>query len=107
MEWCVRNGDGGGLRVLMLMRVLMLSDSCLFGSPLFFCHLLHITQVLYLKEVDQMLALVCITRSENFRKKSLINYNIACLKKALRELMKPTNGGSAKPIEQQEQHASS
>jgi len=39
--------------------------------------------VLYLKEVDTMLALVCLTRSENFRKKSLINYNIGCLKKAL------------------------
>jgi len=36
-----------------------------------------------------MLALVCLTRSENFRKKSLINYNIACLKKALRALVKP------------------
>ena len=45
--------------------------------------------VLYLKEVDTMLALVCITRSENFRKKSLINYNIGCLKKALRALVKP------------------
>jgi hypothetical protein len=44
-------------------------------------------QVLYLKEVDTMLALVCITRSENFRKKSLINYNIGCLKKALRALV--------------------
>ncbi|KAL3945546.1 MAG: hypothetical protein SGBAC_000370 [Bacillariaceae sp.] len=43
--------------------------------------------VLYLKEVDTMLALVCITRSENFRKKSLINYNIGCLKKALRALV--------------------
>lgn len=42
--------------------------------------------VLYLKEVDTMLALVCLTRAENFRKKSLINYNIGCLKKALREL---------------------
>ena len=39
--------------------------------------------VLYLKEVDTMLALVCLTRSENFRKKSLINYNIGCLKRAL------------------------
>ena len=46
-------------------------------------------QVLYLKEVDTMLALVCITRSENFRKKSLINYNIGCLKKALRALVQP------------------
>lgn len=36
-----------------------------------------------------MLALVCITRSENFRKKSLINYNISCLKKALQALVQP------------------
>lgn len=48
--------------------------------------------VLYLKEVDTMLALVCITRAENFRKKSLINYNISCLKKALRALVEPTPG---------------
>lgn len=47
--------------------------------------------VLYLKEVDTMLALVCLTRSENFRKKSLINYNIACLKKALRALVQPAS----------------
>merc|ERR1712160_75877 len=45
--------------------------------------------VLYLKEVDTMLALVCLTRAENFRKKSLINYNISCLKKALRALVQP------------------
>jgi Ras-related GTP-binding protein C/D len=50
-----------------------------------------ICQVLYLKEVDTMLALVCITRAENFRKKSLINYNIGCLKKSLRALVKPTS----------------
>jgi Ras-related GTP-binding protein C/D len=50
--------------------------------------------VLYLKEVDTMLALVCITRSENFRKKSMINYNIGMLTKALRALVtKPENGG--------------
>jgi Ras-related GTP-binding protein C/D len=48
--------------------------------------------VLYLKEVDNMLALVCITRSENFRKKALINFNISCLKRALRALVqKPNN----------------
>jgi len=44
--------------------------------------------VLYLKEVDTMLALVCLTRSDNFRKRNLINYNIGCLKKALRALVK-------------------
>jgi Ras-related GTP-binding protein C/D len=43
--------------------------------------------VLYLKEVDTMLALVCITRLENFRKKAFINYNIGCLKDALRALV--------------------
>ena len=48
---------------------------------------------LYLKEVDTMLALVCITRSENFRKKSLINYNIGQLRKALRSLVMPIENG--------------
>lgn len=45
--------------------------------------------VLYLKEVDTMLALVCLTRAENFRKKSLVDYNIRCLKKALKMLVQP------------------
>lgn len=49
----------------------------------------HFLQVLYLKEVDTMLALVCITRSENFRRKGLINYNIRCLKRALQALVQP------------------
>lgn len=53
--------------------------------------------VLYLKEVDTMLALVCLTRSENFVKKSLINYNIGCLKKALRSLVKPVSTDSTTP----------
>jgi Ras-related GTP-binding protein C/D len=50
--------------------------------------------VLYLKEVDTMLALVCITRSENFRKKALINYNIGCLKKALQSLVSISPNGT-------------
>ena len=50
--------------------------------------------VLYLKEVDTMLALVCLTRAENFRKKSLINYNIGCLKKALRALPLKNQGAA-------------
>ena len=37
-----------------------------------------------------MLALVCLTRFDNFRKKSMINYNIGCLKKALRALVQPS-----------------
>ena len=47
--------------------------------------------ILYLKEVDTMLALVCLTRSDNFRKRNLINYNIRCLKKALKALVRPNS----------------
>ena len=51
-------------------------------------------QVLYLKEVDTMLALLCLTRADNFRKRSLIDYNISCLKRALEALVKPTDGAA-------------
>ena len=44
--------------------------------------------ILYLREVDSMLALVCLTRGENFKKKSLVDYNIGCFKEGLRRLMK-------------------
>eukprot|EP00594_Rhizosolenia_setigera_P011638 CAMPEP_0178962084 /NCGR_PEP_ID=MMETSP0789-20121207/14129_1 /TAXON_ID=3005 /ORGANISM="Rhizosolenia setigera, Strain CCMP 1694" /LENGTH=603 /DNA_ID=CAMNT_0020646117 /DNA_START=38 /DNA_END=1845 /DNA_ORIENTATION=+ len=57
--------------------------------------------VLYLKEVDTMLALVCLTRAENFRKKGLMNYNIKCLKKALRMLVQPQN----LPLEEEEEES--
>jgi len=39
--------------------------------------------VLYLKQVSSYLALVCLLRSENFRKKGLIDYNIDCFKSSL------------------------
>ena len=42
-----------------------------------------------------MLALVCITRQENFRKKSLINYNIGRLKLALQALVNTNNNKAA------------
>jgi len=43
--------------------------------------------VLYLREVDSMLALVVLTRGENFKKKSLVDYNIGCFKTALEKLL--------------------
>ena len=51
-------------------------------------------QVLYLKEVDTMLALLCLTRADNFRKRSLIDYNISCLKRALEALIQPADGAA-------------
>jgi len=44
--------------------------------------------VLYLKQVDTMLALISLSRSEHFRKRALVDYNIACFKRALVELTK-------------------
>lgn len=43
--------------------------------------------VLYLKEVQHMLALVVLTRGENFVKKSLVDYNIGVFKGALGKLL--------------------
>lgn len=41
-----------------------------------------------------MLALLCLTRADNFRKRSLIDYNILCLKRALEALVKPADGAA-------------
>jgi len=43
--------------------------------------------VLYLREVQHMLALVVLTRGENFVKKSLVDYNIGVFKGALGKLL--------------------
>lgn len=42
--------------------------------------------VLYLREVNNYLALVCLLRAENFKKRGLIDYNIDCFKKAIGEV---------------------
>ena len=44
--------------------------------------------VLYLKQVDTMMALISLSCSEHFRKCALADYNIACFKWALVELTK-------------------
>uniref|UniRef100_A0A8C6RPA4 Ras-related GTP-binding protein n=1 Tax=Nannospalax galili TaxID=1026970 RepID=A0A8C6RPA4_NANGA len=47
---------------------------------------LNNTTVLYLKEVTKFLALVCILREESFERRSLIDYNIYCFRKAVHEV---------------------
>ena len=42
--------------------------------------------VLYLREVNNYLALVCLLRMENFQKQGLIDYNIDCFKVAMAEV---------------------
>jgi len=42
--------------------------------------------VLYLREVNKYLALVCLLRESNFDKHGLIDYNFVCFKKAIEEV---------------------
>jgi len=49
---------------------------------------LHNGNLLYLREVDRCLALVCILREENFDREHLLNYNIKVFKEALAEIFR-------------------
>jgi len=42
--------------------------------------------VLYLREVNRYLAIVCLLRADNFDKHGLIDYNLSCFKKAIAEI---------------------
>lgn len=42
--------------------------------------------VLYLREVNRFLALVCILREDNFDRQGLIDYNFHCFREAIREV---------------------
>lgn len=39
--------------------------------------------ILYLREVNKFLALVCILREENFNKQGVIDYNFLCFRDAI------------------------
>jgi Ras-related GTP-binding protein C/D len=47
--------------------------------------------VLYLREVNKYLALVCLINKDNFDKIGLINYNFSCFKKAISEVFEVRN----------------
>eukprot|EP01027_Heterolobosea_sp_BB2_P005873 GEZU01008932.1.p1 GENE.GEZU01008932.1~~GEZU01008932.1.p1 ORF type:complete len:331 (-),score=116.80 GEZU01008932.1:130-1122(-) len=47
--------------------------------------------VLYLREVNRYLALVCLIREDNFDKIGLINYNFVCFKQAIGEVFEVRN----------------
>jgi Ras-related GTP-binding protein C/D len=42
--------------------------------------------VLYLREVNRFLALVCLIRDDSFDKKGLIDYNFHCFRQAIQEV---------------------
>mmetsp|Transcript_1029 Transcript_1029/g.3528 ORF Transcript_1029/g.3528 Transcript_1029/m.3528 type:complete len:396 (-) Transcript_1029:253-1440(-) len=51
--------------------------------------------VLYLREVNRYLALVCLIQKESFNKIGLINYNFECFKKAITEVFLVNDSSSA------------
>jgi len=44
------------------------------------------SKVLYLREVNKYLALVCLLKADKFDKQGLIDYNFSCLKRAICEV---------------------
>ncbi|KAF6032933.1 hypothetical protein EB796_000078 [Bugula neritina] len=53
--------------------------------------------VLYLREVNKCLALVCILREENFDKQGLIDYNFHCFRTAIQEVFELKENTKQKP----------
>ncbi|CAB3376707.1 Hypothetical predicted protein [Cloeon dipterum] len=47
--------------------------------------------ILYLREVNKFLALVCILREDNFDRKGTIDYNFLCFKQAIQEVFEVRN----------------
>ena len=60
---------------------------------------LNNSTILFLKEVNKVLALVCILREENFEHEGLIDFNFACFKRAIEKVFEvrnmKKNGGAA------------
>lgn len=55
--------------------------------------------VLYLRQVNAFLALVCILREENFDRQGIIDYNFHCFKDAIQDIfeVKSTRAPSTQP----------
>ncbi|CCI48210.1 hypothetical protein ABG067_004130 [Albugo candida] len=64
------------------------SDSLAFDANSSSVIRLNNGMILYLREVNNYLALVCLLRAENFPKQGIIDYNIDCLKAAIGEVFK-------------------
>lgn len=47
--------------------------------------------ILYLREVNKYLALVCLMRSESFQQSGLVEYNFTCFKNAIAQLFEVKN----------------
>jgi Ras-related GTP-binding protein C/D len=57
--------------------------------------------VLYLREVNKFLALVCILREDNFDKQGLIDYNFQCFRQSIQEVFETAFNKSKSSAHQQ------
>ncbi|ORY51708.1 ras-related GTP binding D [Neocallimastix californiae] len=62
------------------------NENASYGTDTYSVIHLANSMVLYLREVNEHLALVCFLREENFEKPGLLDYNFACFKKAIEEV---------------------
>lgn len=54
--------------------------------------------ILYLREVNRFLALVCILREDNFDRQGLIDYNFQCFRVAIQEVFEQKAAGQLKSV---------
>lgn len=68
------------------------NDGSAFDEQSFSVIKLNNGTVLYLREVNKFLALVCILREENFtEKQGVIDYNFQCFRQAIKEVFDMKN----------------
>ncbi|KAI9493456.1 Gtr1/RagA G protein conserved region-domain-containing protein [Zychaea mexicana] len=59
--------------------------------------------VLYMREVNRLLVLICLLRHDNFEKHGLIDYNFQCFKEAVTEVFEFSQKRNSQQQEQQQQ----
>ena len=72
----------------LLYRLKGRTDSLAFDADSASVIKLSNNYVLYLREVDKFLSLVCLMRNESFTKQGLVEYNFSCFKKSMGDLFK-------------------
>lgn len=74
------------LKVPFSNTILFSSEETAFDSGSSSLIKLNNNTILYLREVNKFLALVCILREENFNRQGVIDYNFICFRDAISEV---------------------
>ncbi|KAG2173440.1 hypothetical protein INT44_008792 [Umbelopsis vinacea] len=90
----VGNGDANGFSGADSLQEQLMSDTSVASEPeAEASSLIKLTNgdVLYLREVNRLLVLICILRQESFEKHGLIDYNFQCFKEAITDVFEFSN----------------